>query len=109
MTRLILCSRWFWTVLIKSDSHRSELKRWTFGSLQQLLVARNWKKLKQTWSLSELGNLKLDVACTMLIVMEFHVRINHPRGKAKRAQNKVQFELLLAGKPIEESTWVQGI
>jgi len=45
----------------------------------------------------------------MLSVLEFRVQINHPRGKGKRTQNKVQFEMLLVGKPIEESTWVEGI
>jgi len=45
----------------------------------------------------------------MLSVLEFCVQINHPRGKGKRTRNKVQFEMLLVGKPIEESTWVEGI
>jgi hypothetical protein len=45
----------------------------------------------------------------MLSVLEFRVHINHPRGKGKRTQNKVQFEMLLVGKPIEESTCVEGI
>jgi hypothetical protein len=52
MTRPILCLYWFWTIYTKMILIEAGRKGGAFDSSQQLLVARSWKKPKQTWQLS---------------------------------------------------------
>lgn len=73
--------------LIKEQKGNSPCS-WTRGATQSA------NHMSTSFDLLYISSWMLPVLC-MRRVLEIRVQINHPRGKGKRTQNKVQFEMLL--------------